>query len=194
MCCSVRGPPKNWMKFVTPENKSLVTPDGVDLLDNLLRYDHQVCACHCDAQAGNPVPVSLIAGPTLPSPTAMHAHCASPIAFISLSVSGAPDSQGGNGAQIFRWRANLRGVGGCAAMHKYGTDTTLLALPPPNPWAVDTPCFVLLFPFPKLFFFFLQLLPFCSSPPLFFFLCSLFSCQQHTWALATLYLNPCIVT
>ena len=152
MCCSVRGPPKNWMKFVTPENKSLVTPDGVDLLDNLLRYDHQVCACHCDAQAGNPVPVSLIAGPTLPSPTAMHAHCASPIAFISLSVSGAPDSQGGNGAQIFRWRANLRGVGGCAAMHKYGTDTTLLALPPPNPWAVDTPCFVLLFPFPKLFF------------------------------------------
>ena len=86
MCCSVRGPPKNWMKFVTPENKSLVTPDGVDLLDNLLRYDHQVCACHCDAQAGNPVPVSLIAGPTLPSPTAMHAHCASPVAFISLSL------------------------------------------------------------------------------------------------------------
>ncbi|EGD83394.1 CMGC/CK2 protein kinase [Salpingoeca rosetta] len=38
---NVRTAPKNWMRFVNPENKHLVTPDGIDLLDNLLRYDHQ---------------------------------------------------------------------------------------------------------------------------------------------------------
>ena len=30
------------MRFVTPENKHLVTPEAVDLLDKLLRYDHVV--------------------------------------------------------------------------------------------------------------------------------------------------------
>jgi len=37
---SVRQQPKNWMRFVTPENKHLVTTDSVDLVDKLLRYDH----------------------------------------------------------------------------------------------------------------------------------------------------------
>lgn len=40
--CSVRPQAKNWMRFVNPDNKHLVTPDGIDLLDHLLRYDHQV--------------------------------------------------------------------------------------------------------------------------------------------------------
>jgi len=32
---------KPWTKFITPENQNLVTPEAVDLLDKLLRYDHQ---------------------------------------------------------------------------------------------------------------------------------------------------------
>merc|ERR1719248_339529 len=32
---------KPWQKFVTPENQHLVTPEAIDLLDKLLRYDHQ---------------------------------------------------------------------------------------------------------------------------------------------------------
>eukprot|EP00043_Microstomoeca_roanoka_P025452 m.8762 g.8762 ORF g.8762 m.8762 type:complete len:195 (-) comp5530_c0_seq1:481-1065(-) len=38
---NLRAQPKNWMRFVNPENKHLVTHDGIDLLDSLLRYDHQ---------------------------------------------------------------------------------------------------------------------------------------------------------
>ncbi|KAL0224075.1 hypothetical protein P9112_003465 [Eukaryota sp. TZLM1-RC] len=30
-----------WNRFVLSENEHLVTPDGLDLLDNLLKYDHQ---------------------------------------------------------------------------------------------------------------------------------------------------------
>ena len=33
---------KPWTKFVTPDNQHLVTPEALDLLDKLLRYDHQV--------------------------------------------------------------------------------------------------------------------------------------------------------
>lgn len=33
---------KPWNKFVTPENSHLVTPEAMDFLDKLLRYDHQV--------------------------------------------------------------------------------------------------------------------------------------------------------
>lgn len=32
---------KAWTKFVTPENQHLVTPEGIDFIDKLLRYDHQ---------------------------------------------------------------------------------------------------------------------------------------------------------
>lgn len=32
---------KEWKKFVTPENQHLVSPEAIDLLDKLLRYDHQ---------------------------------------------------------------------------------------------------------------------------------------------------------
>jgi len=32
---------KPWTKFITPENQHLVTPEAIDLLDKLLRYDHQ---------------------------------------------------------------------------------------------------------------------------------------------------------
>jgi len=32
---------KPWAKFVTPENQHLVTPEALDFLDKLLRYDHQ---------------------------------------------------------------------------------------------------------------------------------------------------------
>lgn len=36
---------KPWSKFVTPENQHLVTPESLDFLDKLLRYDHQVRKC-----------------------------------------------------------------------------------------------------------------------------------------------------
>ncbi|BAM81769.1 casein kinase II, alpha subunit [Cyanidioschyzon merolae strain 10D] len=32
---------KPWDQFVVPENAHLVTPDGIDLLEHMLRYDHQ---------------------------------------------------------------------------------------------------------------------------------------------------------
>lgn len=32
---------KPWSKFVTPENQHLVSPEALDFLDRLLRYDHQ---------------------------------------------------------------------------------------------------------------------------------------------------------
>jgi casein kinase II subunit alpha len=32
---------KPWSKFVTPENQHLVTAEGMDFIDKLLRYDHQ---------------------------------------------------------------------------------------------------------------------------------------------------------
>jgi uncharacterized Fe-S cluster protein YjdI len=38
---------KPWTKFITPDNQHLITPEALDFLDKLLRYDHQVCACAC---------------------------------------------------------------------------------------------------------------------------------------------------
>lgn len=38
---------KAWGKFVTSDNQHLVTPEAVDLLDKLLRYDHQVIQLAC---------------------------------------------------------------------------------------------------------------------------------------------------
>lgn len=32
---------KRWEQFVQPENQHLVSPEALDLLDKLLRYDHQ---------------------------------------------------------------------------------------------------------------------------------------------------------
>ena len=39
---------KPWAKFVTVANQHLVSPEALDLLDKLLRYDHQV-RCGSDA-------------------------------------------------------------------------------------------------------------------------------------------------
>jgi casein kinase II subunit alpha len=36
-----RQPKKPWAKFVTPENQHLVTPQGIDFVSKLLKYDHQ---------------------------------------------------------------------------------------------------------------------------------------------------------
>lgn len=33
---------KPWTKFVNPDNAHLVSPEALDFLDGLLRYDHQV--------------------------------------------------------------------------------------------------------------------------------------------------------
>ncbi|KAJ1671028.1 Casein kinase II subunit alpha, partial [Spiromyces aspiralis] len=34
-------PRKPWEKFVTIENKRFISPEALDFLDHLLRYDHQ---------------------------------------------------------------------------------------------------------------------------------------------------------
>jgi hypothetical protein len=33
---------KPWSKFITPDNQHLATPEAIDFIDKLLRYDHQV--------------------------------------------------------------------------------------------------------------------------------------------------------
>ncbi len=42
-CCIVshRQTRKRWEQFVQTENQHLVSPEALDLLDKLLRYDHQ---------------------------------------------------------------------------------------------------------------------------------------------------------
>lgn len=36
-----RWPKKPWQKFVTSENQRFISTEAIDLLDRLLRYDHQ---------------------------------------------------------------------------------------------------------------------------------------------------------
>lgn len=38
-----RFPKKSWQSFVTAENQKFISPEALDFLDKLLRYDHQVC-------------------------------------------------------------------------------------------------------------------------------------------------------
>jgi casein kinase II subunit alpha len=38
-----RFPRKNWQSFVNAENQKFISPEALDFLDKLLRYDHQVC-------------------------------------------------------------------------------------------------------------------------------------------------------
>jgi casein kinase II subunit alpha len=37
---------KPWTKFITPDNQHLVSPEAMDFLDKLLRFDHQVTRGH----------------------------------------------------------------------------------------------------------------------------------------------------
>jgi casein kinase II subunit alpha len=37
-----RFPKRSWQSFITSENQRFVSTDAIDLLDKLLRYDHQV--------------------------------------------------------------------------------------------------------------------------------------------------------
>lgn len=41
---------KPWSKFIKPDNEHLVSPEALELIDGLIRYDHQVCSirvCVC---------------------------------------------------------------------------------------------------------------------------------------------------
>lgn len=40
-CCDRRHSRKRWERFVHSENQHLVSPEALDFLDKLLRYDHQ---------------------------------------------------------------------------------------------------------------------------------------------------------
>ena len=61
-----------WNKFTNPENAHLVTPEGMDFLDNLLKYDHQVrhattaaaAAAHCQVTAAAVLLLLLLWLPT----------------------------------------------------------------------------------------------------------------------------------
>jgi len=44
-------PKQSWQRFVTPENSQFVSPDAIDLLEKLLRYDHQERLTAREAQA-----------------------------------------------------------------------------------------------------------------------------------------------
>jgi serine/threonine protein kinase len=46
-----RYPRKPWHKFVTTENQHLVSPEAIDFLDKLLRFDHQERLTAVEAQA-----------------------------------------------------------------------------------------------------------------------------------------------
>ncbi len=39
-----RFPKKNWHSFVNSDNQRFISNDAIDLVDKLLRYDHQVSA------------------------------------------------------------------------------------------------------------------------------------------------------
>ena len=41
LLCVRRQNKKHWQQFVQTENQHLVSPEALDLLDKLLRYDHQ---------------------------------------------------------------------------------------------------------------------------------------------------------
>lgn len=44
-----------WTKFVTAENSKWVSPEAIDFLDHLLRYDHQVSLQPCDTTSANKI-------------------------------------------------------------------------------------------------------------------------------------------
>ena len=46
-----RFPKKPWQSFVNADNQRFVSPEAIDFLDKLLRYDHQVCHRGTIAQA-----------------------------------------------------------------------------------------------------------------------------------------------
>ena len=48
---------KPWSKFVTPENQHLVSPEALDFLDRLLRYDHQVQGLNTKRYSLDPHPL-----------------------------------------------------------------------------------------------------------------------------------------
>lgn len=41
LVCVFRQTRKRWEQFIQTENQHLVSPEALDLLDKLLRYDHQ---------------------------------------------------------------------------------------------------------------------------------------------------------
>jgi casein kinase II subunit alpha len=49
---SKRYPRKPWTKFINAENQRFVSPEALDFLDKLLRYDHQVWAS-CSKRLNN---------------------------------------------------------------------------------------------------------------------------------------------
>jgi hypothetical protein len=46
-------PRKPWQKFVNAENERYYSPEAIDFLDRLLRYDHQVTCTYLFIKANN---------------------------------------------------------------------------------------------------------------------------------------------
>mmetsp|Transcript_25556 Transcript_25556/g.66054 ORF Transcript_25556/g.66054 Transcript_25556/m.66054 type:complete len:388 (-) Transcript_25556:332-1495(-) len=79
-----------WQKFITPDNQHLVTPDALDLLDRLLRYDHQQRIAAKEAM-GLPYFAAVTNGPVSDEPAAA--------AAASGLGAGAPAASGGGASE-----------------------------------------------------------------------------------------------
>lgn len=79
----VRYPRKKWSSFITEDNKRLVTPDALDLLDKLLVFDHQKRLTASEAMAHpyfNPIRKMIAPAPAKPMSTVSTSATASGVA------------------------------------------------------------------------------------------------------------------
>jgi hypothetical protein len=109
---------KPWQRFVTQENTHLVSPEAIDLLDKLLRYDHQERlspkvpaspAMHCALAASDDVRVLLSLILLLPFYSSL---CCRLLFRLRFALMIAFPCAGGDGASLFCARAGCF-RGGC---------------------------------------------------------------------------------
>jgi len=101
---------KPWAKFVTSENQHLVTPEALDFLDKLLRYDHQ--ARRPGSRGGLPraAPGRAALPACRPPPLPSAANCRRPHANKVARVcplGGRPSSS----CRLALWRATGHATG-----------------------------------------------------------------------------------
>ena len=84
---------KPWHKFVTTENQHLVSPEAIEFLDKLLRFDHQV-SLPTHPLAAAAAAAALLSAPCLSDPLSLPA--------------GTVNCAGGDGACVFRAGARPR--------------------------------------------------------------------------------------
>jgi casein kinase II subunit alpha len=89
-----------WQKFVTADNQHLVTPDALEFLDQLLRYDHQLRITAKDAMAlpyfaaVREQEAATDAAAAAAAATSGGAHAAQPAGAAAASSSHGADADG----------------------------------------------------------------------------------------------------